>query len=237
MGDDMGDVEGGGQQMEFIKSFTDMWDKTPPITQIYIGSSIGVTLASMLLNKNTWPDLLHLDWKPVLTGLQIWRPFTAFLFFGPFGLNYILTIHFVWTYMAQLEKLNYNKPEEFFMMIMFGIVALLGGYSILGLSPKFLGHNLSTYLVYIWARIFEGTDVNVMDLLVLRAELLPWFFCAQTLVLEGEFPFADLLGIVVGHLFHYLMKKKWLTAPSFVKSMFTTDSMKKTYGKFKEDFE
>ena len=239
MEDDMGDddVEGGGQQLEFVKSITDMWDKTPPITQIYIGSSIGITLASMLLNKNNWPDLLHLDWKPVLTGLQIWRPFTAFLFFGPFGLNYILTIQFVWTYMAQLEKLNYNKPEEFFMMIMFGITALLGGYSVLGLSPKFLGHNLSTYLVYIWARIFEGTDVNVMDLLVLRAELLPWFFCAQTLVLEGEFPFADILGIVVGHLFHYLMKKKLLIAPSFVKNMFTTDSMKRTYGKFKEDFE
>ena len=33
--------------------------------------------------------------------------------FGPIGLNYILAIHFVWNYMAQLEKLNYNKPEEF----------------------------------------------------------------------------------------------------------------------------
>ena len=33
------------------------------------------------------------------------------------------------------------------------------------------------------------------------------------------------------------MKKKWLVAPSFVKNIFTSDNMKKTYGKFKEDFE
>ncbi len=64
--------------------------------------------------------------------------------------------------------------------------------------------------MYIWARIFEGTDVNVMDLFVTKSELLPWFFCLQTLVLEGELPVADFLGIVVGHLYHYLSKRKLL---------------------------
>lgn len=219
-----------------IKSFTDMWQKTPLMTQIYIGSSLAVTLGSWLLNKNEWPKVLHLEWKHVFTGLQFWRPLTAFLFFGPFGLNYILTIHFVWTYMAQLEKLNYNKPEDFFMMMGFGSTVLLIGYGILGISPKFLGHNLSTFLVYIWARIFEGTDVNVMDLLVIKAELLPWFFCVQTLVLEGELPFADLLGIVVGHLYHYVSQKKILVAPKAIKELFESDSMKQRYGKFKDDF-
>ena len=82
--------------------------------------------------------------------------------------------------------------------------------SLCRLSPQFLGHNLSTFLVYIWARIFEGTDVNVMDLFVTKSELLPWFFCLQTLILEGELPVADFLGIVVGHLYHYLSKRKLL---------------------------
>jgi len=238
--DGLDEIDGGGGGgvggLGPIKSFTVMWEKTPLMTQIYIGSSLAVTLGSWLLNKNEWPKLLHLEWKQVLTGLQFWRPLTAFLFFGPFGLNYILTIHFVWTYMAQLEKLNYNKPEEFLMMMGFGSVTLLIGYGLLGISPKFLGHNLSTFLVYIWARIFEGTDVNVMDLLVIKAELLPWFFCVQTLVLEGELPFADLLGIVVGHLYHYFSQKKVLVAPQAIKDIFESDAMKKSYGKFKDDF-
>jgi hypothetical protein len=49
-----------------------------------------------------------------------------------------------------------------------------------------------------------------MDLFVTKSELLPWFFCLQTLVLEGELPIADFLGIVVGHLYHYLSKRKLL---------------------------
>jgi Derlin-2/3 len=232
--DEAGD--GGGNKLQMMSSVTDMWTKTPPITQIYVGSSIALSFLVFALSKNVWPEFLNLSWKHVLMG-QIWRPFTSFLFFGPLGLNYILTIHFVWTYMAQLEKLNYKAPEDFFVLLAFGSSALLALYSVLGLSTKFLGHNLSTYLVYIWARLFEGTDVNVMDLFLLKAETLPWFFCAQTFILEGEVPFADLLGIVVGHLYHYLSQRKILVAPEALKNFFATDNMKQKYDKFKEDFE
>jgi Derlin-2/3 len=236
-GVDEGAGLGDGQQNQMLASVGDMWIKTPPMTQIYVGSSLFATLAAFLLNKNAWPEFLNLDWGAVLTKFQFWRPFTSFLFFGPLGLNYLLTIHFVWTYMAQLEKLNYKKPEEFFVMMVFGALSLLTGYTLTGLSPKFLGHNLSTFLVYIWARIFEGTDVNVMDLFFLKAELLPWFFSAQTLILEGEVPFADLLGIVVGHLYHYLTKNNILKVPDAVKGLFASPSLKARYESFKGDFE
>jgi Derlin-2/3 len=139
--------------------------------------------------------------------------------------------------MSQLEKMNFNAPEDFFILMVFGSVCLLPLYSMLGLSTKFLGHNLSTYLVYIWGRIFEGTEVDVMGMFYLRAELLPWFFCAQTLVLEGEIPFTDLLGIVVGHLYYYLKQRRLLIAPSQVKSFFSSDSMIEKYAKFRADFE
>ena len=231
------DEEESGQSNQLMSSVSELWTKTPPVTQIYIGSSIGLSFLVFVLSKNVWPEFLNLDWMKVITRFEVWRPFTAFLFFGPLGLNYLLTIHFVWTYMSQLEKLNFKAPEDFFVLIVFGAVTLLPLYSMLGLSTKYLGHNLSTYLVYIWARLFEGTDVNVMDLFLLRAEVLPWFFCAQTLVLEGEIPFADLLGIVVGHLYHYLKKRKLLTTPPAVRSLFSTDAMKAKYAKFRDDFE
>ena len=239
--DESDDIELGENsnlsQNKLVSSITDMWTKTPPITQAYIGSSIAITTLSFILNKNVWPKLLHLEWKDVLTRLQFWRPFTAFLYYGPFGLNYILTIQFVWTYMAQLEKLSYKAPADFFIQMIFGASTLLVVYSILGISPKFLGHNLSTFLVYIWARVFEGSEVNVMDLFNLKAEILPWFFCLQTFILEGELPFADILGIVVGHLYHYLSKRKLLTAPAVIKDFFSSTFFAQKYAKFKDDFE
>ena len=237
--DDDDDIDDNQQQSQMINSISDLWVKTPPITQAYVGSSIALTLAVFVLNKNVWPEILNLNWGSVVGKFQFWRPFTGFLFFGPLGLNYVLTIQFVWTYMAQLEKLNYNKPEEFFMMLLFGAVTLILGYQGLGFSTQFLGHNLSTFLVYIWARTFEGTDVNVMDLFCLKAELLPWFFCAQTYLLEGEIPYADILGIVVGHLYHYIfLEKKMKTiVPSIVKDFFSSETMRKKYVRFKDDFE
>ena len=61
----------------------------------------------------------------------------------------------------------------------FGAECMVAGYSMMGLSPRFLGHNLSTFLVYVWSRYHEGLEVNMFELFNTRAELLPWFFLAQ----------------------------------------------------------
>ena len=81
--------------------------------------------------------------------------------------------------MSTLERLNHNTPYDFWLMMLFGSVMMVAGYSMLGLSPRFLGHNLSTFLVYVWSRYHEGLEVNMFELFNTRAELLPWFFLAQ----------------------------------------------------------
>ena len=222
--------------LPMVSTVTSIWNKTPPMTQVYIASSMCITLLSFLLNKNKWPDFLHFDWGSIFTG-QVWRLYTAFLFFGQLDMFYPLTMQFVWQHMAQLEKLNYSKPEEFLVMLLFGAGTLITLYSLLGISMKFLGHNLATFLVYIWSRVFEGSDVNFMDLLTLKAEMLPWFFCAQTFLLEREVPLADLIGIVVGHIYYYLKQKKVLKAPEAMRKWFQSEQMQLKYAKFKSDFE
>ena len=143
----LGTGAGGVKDNAIVNSITDLIKKTPPITKVYIFSSIFLTLSTFFLNKNTWPEFLHLNsWKQVITKFHFWRPFTAFLFFGPLGLNYILTIQFVWTYMAQLEKLNYNKPADFFIQLLFGCITLLVSYTILGMYIHYLLYLLITYI-------------------------------------------------------------------------------------------
>lgn len=122
-------------------------------------------------------------------------------------------------------------------MTIFGGVALIVLYPLLGISMKFLGHNLATYYVYIWARTFEGADVNFMDLFTLKAEVMPWFFCLQTFLLEQEIPFADLIGIAVGHLYYYLNNKKLLQIPDSVRNWFRTPLMRRAYMKFYDAIE
>lgn len=216
----MGDGSEDDGSMYFDESNTiqralEMWKTTPPFTKAYMSASMLATAVGYVTNPQThqFPEWLLLDWKPTLFGGQIWRPLTAFLNFGPFGFGYVMTAHFVWTYMSTLEKLHHDKPYDFWVMILFGAVSMVCGYSLLGISPRFLGHNLSTFLVYIWSRYHEGMEVNVMELFNARAETLPWFFLAQTALLEGELPLLDMLGIAFGHIYHHAKVSKMLVTP------------------------
>jgi hypothetical protein len=56
-------------------------------------------------------------------------------------------------------------------------------------------------------------------------------------VLEGEVPYADMLGIVVGHLYQYLRGQKLLEAPAALKAYFGSDGLTRRYAAFKDDFE
>merc|ERR1739845_237174 len=109
---------------------------------------IAATSLGYFTNDNYFPDYFCLQWKPILMKLQVWRLMTSFLNFGPLSVGYIMTVHFIWTYMSTLERLNYSHPYDFWLMVTFGCISMLVGYFVLNISPRFLGHNLSTYLVY-----------------------------------------------------------------------------------------
>ena len=212
------------------------WKRTPPITKFFISSSFVVTFLSYLFNNNNWPAILSLKWKYIFQ-LQLWRLFTSFLYFGSFGLNYLLILQFTWQYMSQIERLYYKKPEKFLSLLGFGMISLLITYRIGNLSIPFLGHNLCAYFVYIWSRIFEGIPINLMGLLTVPAEILPWLFCLQSVLIDGYFPWTDLLGIGSGHLYLLSEKYNWFRSPEFIVRFTRLPFIQKMYQKFRNDFE
>ena len=233
--DDFGD---GGLTARLLAAY----EKTPPFTKAYLTASAAVSALGYMTNGNQFPTIFLLDWKSVLTKLQIWRPFTAFLNIGPMGLGYAMTAQFVWTYMATLERMNHSHPYDFWLMIFFGCASMVAGYSFLKIPPTFLGHNLSTFLVYVWSRYHEGVEVSMFELFHARAEMLPWLFLAQTFLLEGVFPTLDLLGILFGHIYHHLWTTNALKAPKFVINWYNGDSamgtaLREKYKTISSDFE
>mmetsp|Transcript_20954 Transcript_20954/g.32011 ORF Transcript_20954/g.32011 Transcript_20954/m.32011 type:complete len:215 (-) Transcript_20954:12-656(-) len=213
------------------------------MTKAYLFGSFVSTMSGYLLSKNQFPPALLLDWQKVLKKFQFWRPLTAFFNFGPLGISYILTVHFVWTYMATLERLAHDKPYDFWLMMLFGGTSMLAGYAMLGISPRFLGHNLSTFMVYVWSRYHEGIEVNMFELFNTRAELLPWFFLAQSYLLEGEVPILDFFGIVFGHLYHHCKTTNLLRAPRILTDWYhnsdgpCSSMLRRQYKQISSDFE
>lgn len=239
---DLDTLEDDFEEESTLDAFAENWRKTPPLTKAFLSASFGATMFGFVAHKNEFPSMLLLDWKPTLARLQLWRPVTAFLNFGPFGFGYAMTAHFVWTYMSTLERLNHGKPYDFWIMMLFGGISMVFGYSFLRISPRFLGHNLSTFMVYVWSRYHEGLEVNMMELFNTRAEMLPWFFLAQTALLEGEFPTLDLLGIVFGHIYHYCKTADILRTPRFIVDWYHSDTkysnmVREKYKNISSDFE
>eukprot|EP00934_Nitzschia_sp_Nitz4_P000749 Nitzschia sp. Nitz4//scaffold66_size103028//426//1539//NITZ4_004485-RA/size103028-snap-gene-0.131-mRNA-1//-1//CDS//3329556311//749//frame0 len=221
--------------------FLQSYSKTPPLTKAYVTASALATAIGFLFNNNVFPSWLLLDWRKILTRGQFWRIFTTFLHFGPFGIGYALTCRFIWTYMSTLERLHHHRPYDFWIMIGFGMISMVVGYTFLGLNAQLLGHNLSTYLVYVWSRHHEGMDVDMFELFTARAELLPWFFVAQTYLLEGAPPIMDILGIVFGHVYFHCKSTGLLRAPDALVDWYvTSDAAKPIRQQYKEissDFE
>ena len=63
----------------------------------------------------------------------------------------------------------------------------------------FLGHALSSSLVYIWSRRNPEVRLSFLGLLVFTAPYLPWVLALFSLVLHGTVPKDDIMGIVIGH--------------------------------------
>jgi len=240
-GDSFDTAEDDFQEESSVGRMVDAWHKTPPLTKLYLSASFVATMAGYLSNpKHDFPAILQLDWKKTIGRMQLWRPLTAFLNVGNFGLAYVMTAHFLWTYMSTLERLNHDAPYDFWIMMGFGMMSMVAGYGFFRLSPKFLGHNLSTFLVYVWSRYHEGLEVNMFELFNTRAELLPWFFLAQTFLLEGEVPVLDFLGIVFGHVYHHCKTVGILRAPDALVAWYNGPGgagIRKKYKHISADFE
>jgi Derlin-2/3 len=242
--DDSGDLDDDFSEQSTLSLAVQAFQKSPPLTKMYLTASFLCSAIGYAQNKNEFPSIFLLDWKATLTKLQLWRPITAFFNFGPLGLGWLMTAHFVWTYMSTLERLNHKEPYEFWYMIFFGCTSMVLGYTFLKIPPRFLGHNLSTFLVYVWSRYHEGLEVNMFEMFNTRAEMLPWFFLAQTFLLEGEVPMLDILGIVFGHVYHYLRGQGGIgRCPSIIKDWYKhgddsfVEAIRGEYKKISSDFE
>lgn len=215
-GFDEGSNEDDFKQDNQMDHLIEEYHRTPPITKAYLTAAFGASTLGYITNKNEFPKILALDWNKVFKSGQIWRPFTAFLNLGSLSIvGYPLSIHFVHQYMSHLERLKHDKPYDFWIMLVFGMTMMTVGYAGFKQDPRLLGHNLSTFFVYIWSRMFEGTDVLFFYVRV-KAELLPWVIMAQTYFLEGEAPLLDFLGIVFGHVFYHFRKVGLLSAPEWL---------------------
>lgn len=87
-------------------------------------------------------------------------------------------------------------------------------------------------LVYVWSRRNPFVRMNFLGFLNFNAPYLPWVLMAFNVFIYNHWPWSDIQGLVIGHIFYFLEDvyprmpssggRKLLEAPRFLKQVFRT---------------
>ncbi|SPJ08568.1 DER1-like protein [Plasmodium sp. DRC-Itaito] len=101
-----------------------------------------------------------------------------------------------------------------------------------------LGYVLSTYILYYWSRINEGTLINCFELFFIKAEYVPFFFIIQNILLYNEFSLYEVASIFSSYLFFTYEKYfKFNYLRLFFKTLLKTIRVYPLYDRYKEEYE
>ena len=182
------------------------YNEIPLVSRVYLTAAVGTTTACFM--DFVSPLTLYYNYELILRG-QYWRILSSFLFFGSFSLDFLFHMYFVVRYCRLLEEGNFRgRTADFIFMLLFGGILMLFfvvSFEMFG-KIKFLGHPLAFMMVYVWARNPENLNVrmSLMGLFPFNAPYLPWVLLLFSLFIGNPIE-TDLLGILVGHIYYFLV--------------------------------
>lgn len=189
----MGDIN------QFFKSM-------PPITRYWFGSCIAFSLLGRFgILKPHW---LILSYEAIFSQFQIWRPLTAVLYYPispSTGLHFLINLFFLYNYSLRLETgIFIGRPADYVFMLLFCwiccvVVALLGSVMVI-MDPMIMT------VLYVWCQLNQDTIQSFWFGTQFKAMYLPWVLFAFNLIV-GRGGATELVGILVGHLYYFLMFK------------------------------
>nr|CAG4650443.1 EOG090X0CFQ [Sida crystallina] len=210
----------------------------PPVTRAYTTACVLTSIAVQLDVVSPF----QLYFNPLLIKkFELWRLFTPFLYFGTFSFNFLFNMIFTYRYCRMLEEGSFRgRTADFVYMFIFGCITTV--ICALFVNLLFLGHSLTTMLVYVWARRNPYVQMNFFGLLPFRAPYLPWVLVAFS-VLLGNTVMVDILGIAIGHLYFFLEDvfpnqpggKRLLATPRILKLLFDSHTEDPNYNPLPEE--
>ncbi|OWF51050.1 derlin-1-like [Mizuhopecten yessoensis] len=201
----------------------DWYRGIPFLTKYWFTGSVVVPILARFGILN--PMWLFLHFESVVYKFQFWRPLTSVLFYpisGGNGFHYLINLYFLYSYSTRLETGIFDgKPAEYLFMLLFNwlslvIIGLIGEIFLL-MDPMVLS------VLYVWCQLNKDTVVQFWFGTQFKAMYLPWVLLAFNMIL-GQGGISELLGILVGHLYFFLMFKypqdfggaRFLTVPSIL---------------------
>jgi len=181
-------------------SIRDWWNSVPLITRYLFAGAGGLTLAANFGLVS--PMTLVLSWPALVHKYQVWRLITPFFFMGQLGFPFLVNMIFLYRYSTALEVGTFlNRPADYLFMLLFGgfFLYLIGLY----FQMFTLGMGLIMMILYVWSRKNPNVDMSFFFGLRFKSAYFPWVLMGFSLLMGG-FPMAEIIGVIVGHIYFYL---------------------------------
>lgn len=185
-------------------SFQDWFNSVPPITKVFLVSTV-LSGAALTFNWVSGWDLV-LNWDLVRNKFQVWRLFTAFIFVGKFSFNFAMHTYILYQNCLRYEANPYNtgaggNTADFLWMILLSMAVLLViGYYF---EMVILSEPILYVIIYVWSRKEPDAISNIFGF-KFKSVYLPWAYVAMRLLMGGSIT-EPLIGIAVGHLYYFLV--------------------------------
>jgi len=227
--------------MSLTSGILQAYKETPPVTRAYITACFIITTLVQLQLISPFQLYFnpHLIWNKV----QIWRLLTTFVYFGPYGINFLFNMIFTHHYCRMLEENSFRgHTSDLIVMFLFGGSCMAILASFIATNVLFLGQAFTIMLVYVWARRNPLVRMNFFGLLTFQAPYLPWVLLGFSLLL-GNSVSVDLLGMAVGHIYYFLEDvfpnqpggKRLLQTPTMLQALFDGEPEDPNYNPLPEE--
>jgi len=182
------------------------YERMPKITRYWFTGSVVIPLLARFGILKAQHLVLLFDL--FIYKFQIWRPFTALLYYPitpQSGFTYLINLYFLYSYSQKLETSTFDgKTADYLFMLIFNwicilIIAFFTDMLYILMDPMILS-------MYIWCQLNRDVVVSFWFGTKFQAMYLPWVLVAFNMIIRGG-GLGELIGIAVGHLYFFLMFK------------------------------
>eukprot|EP00567_Pseudictyota_dubia_P000584 CAMPEP_0197466216 /NCGR_PEP_ID=MMETSP1175-20131217/64937_1 /TAXON_ID=1003142 /ORGANISM="Triceratium dubium, Strain CCMP147" /LENGTH=288 /DNA_ID=CAMNT_0043002247 /DNA_START=631 /DNA_END=1497 /DNA_ORIENTATION=+ len=204
----------------------------PVITRYWFGSAVVATVGANFGIVS--PRKLLYSFELIKSNFEVWRLVTPFMYVGKFELNTLIGLYMLYQFSKQYEAGGpYNTgagggTADYAFALLFAVVVTVLSYHLLSgvlpLSPLFV-RNLVFFVLYIWSKRNPTANANIWGVPI-KGMYLPFGYLALNVLLGN--PYFDVLhGILVGHLYYFLVDvvpavygKDFIHTPQFMIDVF-----------------
>jgi hypothetical protein len=165
-------------------------------------------------------------WDRIFQKFQIWRLFTACIFSGGFSFPFAMHTYILYLNSRNYEANPYNTgaggtSADYLWMLLFSVTVLLGISYLFEMYV--VSEALLFVIIYVWSRKEPNAQLSMFGV-KFKSVYLPWVYVAIRVIM-GQSITQPILGIVVGHLYYFLVdvlpvshNTRLITTPRFCAS-------------------